>query len=314
MLSASRPARRRTPADPSTVAAAPAPTARRRPSTPVRRAPHARGKAARPVPLWSHQEEFLGCRAKRAPSECKGLNEYQCVNTQGCQPIYGNSGGGYGGTDPSPGGGAIDAGPAGGDATGGSNQSPACLPLKAIALPTRQTLKPPPSNSSAAEPVGPTPCPMHVCANLVYCPYRPKTDANGCDTCECAPPPTCSSATSTAQYGHQKDANGCDICACNPPPACLPLACPDLNYCVYRAEERRQRVPHLKCNPGPVSCPTPAPSRSFVWRAAAPGESGGGAAAPGLPAVNPAAAEMAAERSRAVGHLLSTGLCLRPAE
>jgi hypothetical protein len=63
----------------------------------------------------------------------------------------------------------------------------------------------------------------------IYCQYGNVTDANGCPTCGCKPPPVCPAIAClvACPYGYGKDpATGCTTCACNPDPnACATADC-----------------------------------------------------------------------------------------
>lgn len=75
----------------------------------------------------------------------------------------------------------------------------------------------------------------------MYCEYGFVTGEDGCEICECAPPPTGCPAIGCDLYcetGYQKDANGCEICACLPsncegpnPAGCIVNGCPTDSYC-----------------------------------------------------------------------------------
>jgi hypothetical protein len=75
----------------------------------------------------------------------------------------------------------------------------------------------------------PVDCPAIGCA--IACEHGFVQDENGCDTCECAPPPACEPVLCeiACEFGFQQDEDGCDICACAPPPMCEPVETCDID-------------------------------------------------------------------------------------
>jgi Antistasin family len=56
---------------------------------------------------------------------------------------------------------------------------------------------------------------------LIFCQYGNVTDASGCPTCGCKPPPVCAGIACpvACQFGYVKDpTTGCNTCACSPDP------------------------------------------------------------------------------------------------
>ena len=61
-------------------------------------------------------------------------------------------------------------------------------------------------------------CAEVACEGLLGCEYGYATNAAGCPTCECAPPPVCEPLACFlyCETGLVVDENGCETCACNP--------------------------------------------------------------------------------------------------
>lgn len=112
---------------------------------------------------------------------CQNLPEDQCVNTQGCEPIYGQSR--CGGEAPDP---------------NGNGATAPCLPDD----PNCFRCDPGPTEYLGCQQQGPI-CPA-VCD--IWCPYGNVIDPNGCETCACNPPPT--------------GCYGLDEASCNANPEC----------------------------------------------------------------------------------------------
>jgi hypothetical protein len=64
-------------------------------------------------------------------------------------------------------------------------------------------------------------CPATACPPTM-CPYGTRTDANGCATCACNPPPVCPAigCAHACPNGARTDANGCPTCDCIDPTSC----------------------------------------------------------------------------------------------
>lgn len=99
----------------------------------------------------------------------------------------------------------------------------------------------------------PVNCPDIGCPPIA-CEFGTILDANGCDTCECAPPPECEPVACDlyCEFGYATGEDGCDVCACNPPPACEPVEC-EL-FCEFGFASDEQGCEICACNPPPPVC------------------------------------------------------------
>lgn len=94
--------------------------------------------------------------------------------------------------------------------------------------------------------------PPPMCPPLcdLYCEFGNVIDSRGCELCECNPPPTCGGGPICGLYcefGYVTDAAGCPTCECNPPPSCTPVLC-DL-YCEFGFARDASGCEICSCNP-----------------------------------------------------------------
>lgn len=103
----------------------------------------------------------------------------------------------------------------------------------------------------------PVDCPAIACD--IDCEFGTLRDANGCEICECAPPPACEPVACElfCEHGFQTDMDGCEICVCAEPPMCLPVDC-DL-YCEHGWAQDEQGCDVCACAEPPVCAEPNAP-------------------------------------------------------
>ena len=94
-------------------------------------------------------------------------------------------------------------------------------------------------------------CPAIGCPPIA-CEFGTIIDDNGCDTCECAPPPSCEPVACDlyCEFGYTTGDDGCDVCACNPPPLCEPANCEIACEFGFATDDAGCEI--CACNPPPV--------------------------------------------------------------
>ena len=99
----------------------------------------------------------------------------------------------------------------------------------------------------------------------LYCENGYKSDANGCNLCECNEPVECPAIDCDlyCENGVKTDEHGCDLCECNEPVECAPVAC-NL-FCADGFKTDEDGCDLCECNE-PYECPEFMEPHCEAWQ------------------------------------------------